>query len=140
MAALDKLNLDEAKQRLDRHQVKLVGSITQNLGWLKTQRGDRALTVQDLPPQLKERYLSKGGKVLLEVEPAVDVWERKPNEEFVGQVQRVAPEVTGTPVMNLEYIDLLMKSYIQASFYAGGVILVLIFVLFVIPRNLILDR
>ena len=130
VAALDKLNLDEAKQRLDRHQVKLVGSITQNLGWLKTQRGDRALTVQDLPPQLKERYLSKGGKVLLEVEPAVDVWERKPNEEFVGQVQRVAPEVTGTPVMNLEYIDLLMKSYIQASFYAGGVILVLIFVLF----------
>jgi predicted RND superfamily exporter protein len=31
--------------------------------------------------------------------------------------------------MNLEYIDLLMKSYIQASFYAGGVILVLIFLL-----------
>lgn len=39
VAALDKLDLEEAKKRLDRHQVKLVGSIAQNLGWLRTQKG-----------------------------------------------------------------------------------------------------
>lgn len=49
VAALDKLDLEEAKKRLDRHQVKLVGSIAQNLGWLRTQKGDRPLTVEDLP-------------------------------------------------------------------------------------------
>jgi len=130
VAALDKLDPEEAKKRLDRHQVKLVGSIAQNLDWLKTQRGDRALTTGDLPPQLKERYLSKNGKVLIEVEPSVDVWERKPTEEFVSQIQSVAPEATGTPVMNLEYIDLLMESYVQAAFYAAGVVVVLIFLLF----------
>ena len=138
VAALDKLSLEEAKKRLDRHQVKLVGSITQNLGWLKTQRGDRPLTVEDLPVQLRQRYLSNQGKVLIEVVPSVDVWERKPNEEFVAQVQKIAPGVTGTPVMNLEYIDLLMKSYIQASFYAAGVILILIFLLFRNVKDLIL--
>lgn len=138
VAALDKLSLEEAKKRLDRHQVKLVGSITQNLGWLKTQRGDRPLTVEDLPVQLRQRYLSKHGKVLIEVVPSVDVWERKPNEEFVAQVQKIAPGVTGTPVMNLQYIDLLMKSYIQASFYAAGVILILIFLLFRNVKDLIL--
>ena len=138
VAALDKLSLEEAKKRLDRHQVKLVGSITQNLGWLKTQRGDRPLTVEDLPVQLRQRYLSNHGKVLIEVVPSVDVWERKPNEEFVAQVQKIAPGVTGTPVMNLEYIDLLMKSYIQASFYAAGVILILIFLLFRNVKDLIL--
>jgi predicted RND superfamily exporter protein len=138
VAALDKLDLEEAKKRLDRHQVKLVGSIAQNLGWLRTQKGDRPLTVEDLPPQLRERYLSSHGKVLLEVVPAVDVWERKPNEEFVAQIQKIAPGATGTPVMNLEYIDLLMKSYIQASFYAGGVILVLIFLLFRNVKDVVL--
>jgi len=138
VAALDKLDLEEAKKRLDRHQVKLVGSIAQNLGWLRTQKGDRPLTVEDLPPQLRQRYLSSHGKVLLEVVPAVDVWERKPNEEFVAQIQKIAPEATGTPVMNLEYIDLLMKSYIQASFYAGGVILVLIFLLFRNVKDVVL--
>ena len=138
VAALDKLSLAEAKQRLDRHQVKLVGSITQNLGWLKTQRGDRPLTVDDLPPELRQRYLSSHGKVLLEVVPAVDVWERKPNEEFVAEMQKIAPGATGTPVMNLEYIDLLMKSYIQASFYAAGVILLLIFLLFRNLKDLVL--
>lgn len=138
VVALDKLSLEEAKKRLDRHQVKLVGSITQNLGWLKTQRGDRPLTVEDLPVQLRQRYLSNHGKVLIEVVPSVDVWERKPNEEFVAQVQKIAPGVTGTPVMNLEYIDLLMKSYIQASFYAAGVILILIFLLFRNVKDLIL--
>ena len=138
VAALDKLSLEEAKKRLDRHQVKLVGSITQNLGWLKTQRGDRPLTVEDLPVQLRQRYLSNQGKVLIEVVPSVDVWERKPNEEFVAQVQKIAPGVTGTPVMNLQYIDLLMKSYIQASFYAAGVILILIFLLFRNVKDLIL--
>jgi predicted RND superfamily exporter protein len=138
VAALDKLSLEEAKKRLDRHQVKLVGSITQNLGWLKTQRGDRPLTVEDLPVQLRQRYLSKHEKVLIEVVPSVDVWERNPNEEFVAQVQKIAPGVTGTPVMNLQYIDLLMKSYIQASFYAAGVILILIFLLFRNVKDLIL--
>jgi predicted RND superfamily exporter protein len=138
VVALDKLSLEEAKKRLDRHQVKLVGSITQNLGWLKTQRGDRPLTVEDLPVQLRQRYLSNQGKVLIEVVPSVDVWERKPNEEFVAQVQKIAPGVTGTPVMNLQYIDLLMKSYIQASFYAAGVILILIFLLFRNVKDLIL--
>ena len=130
VAALDKLDPAEAERRLERHQVKLVGSIAQNLEWLKTQRGDRPLTKEDLPPELKQRYLSASGKVLVEVEPAVDVWERKPTEEFVGEIQSVAPEATGTPVMNLEYIDLLKESYVQAAFYAAGVVVVLIFLLF----------
>lgn len=60
----------------------------------------------------------------------MDVWERKPTEEFVGQLQSVAPEATGTPVMNLEYIDLLMESYVEAAFYAAGVVIVLVFFLF----------
>ncbi|NBR45904.1 MAG: hypothetical protein EBT68_02100 [Verrucomicrobia bacterium] len=130
VAALDRLDPEEAKKRLERHQVKLVGSIAQNLGWLKTQRGDRPLTTEDLPPELRQRYLSKNGKVLLEIEPSVDVWERKPNEEFVAQIQSLAPGATGTPVMNLEYIDLLKKSYVEATFYAAGVVIFLIFLLF----------
>jgi hopanoid biosynthesis associated RND transporter like protein HpnN len=138
VAALDKLDPMEAEKRLERHQVKLVGSIVQNLDWLKTQRGDRPLTTEDLPPELKQRYLSKNGKVLLEIEPAVDVWERKPTEEFVGEIQTVAPEATGTPVMNLEYIDLLKESYVQAAFYAAGVVVVLIFLLFRRIKDVIL--
>jgi predicted RND superfamily exporter protein len=130
VTALDKLDPEEARKRLDRHQVKLVGSIAQNLDWLKTQRGDRPLSTEDLPPELKQRYLSKNGKVLIEIEPAVDVWERKPTEQFVGEIQTVAPEATGTPVMNLEYIDLLKESYVQAALYAAGVVVVLIFLLF----------
>ena len=130
VAALDRLTQEEAKKRLDRHQVKLVGSISQNLGWLKTQRGDRPISVGDLPPELKERYLSKGGKVLIEVEPSVDVWERKPNEEFVQDLEKVSSTATGTPVMNLEYIDLLKRSYIEALLYAIGIIVVMIFLMF----------
>ena len=34
VAALDKLDPMEAEKRLERHQVKLVGSIVQNLDWL----------------------------------------------------------------------------------------------------------
>ena len=130
VAALDKLTQEEAKKRLDRHQVKLVGSISQNLGWLKTQRGDRPISVGDLPPELKERYLSKGGKILIEVEPSVDVWERKPNEDFVRDLEKVSSTATGTPVMNLEYIDLLKRSYIEALLYAIGIIVVMIFLMF----------
>ncbi|NBR71806.1 MAG: hypothetical protein EBT75_06915, partial [Proteobacteria bacterium] len=130
VAALDKLTPDEAKKRLDRHQVKLVGSISQNLVWLKTQRGDRPITVEDLPPQLKERYLSKNGKILIEVEPSVDVWERKPNQDFVRDLEKVSATATGTPVMNLEYIDLLKRSYIEALLYAIGIIVLMIFLMF----------
>ena len=58
------------------------------------------------------------------------MWERKPTEEFVGEIQSVAPEATGTPVMNLEYIDLLKESYVEAALYAAGVVIVLVFLLF----------
>jgi predicted RND superfamily exporter protein len=135
---MDKLPVEEAKKRLERHQVKLVGSIAQNLNWLKTQRGDRSLTVNDLPPQLKERYLSKNGKILLEVEPSVDIWERKPNEDFVRDLESVASTATGTPVMNLEYIDLLKSSYVEALLYAIGIIVVMIFLLFWRIQDLLL--
>ncbi|NBQ87544.1 MAG: RND transporter, partial [Betaproteobacteria bacterium] len=138
MAIMDKLSLEEAKKRLERHQVKLVGSIAQNLNWLKTQRGDRSLTVNDLPPQLKERYLSKNGKILIEIEPSVDIWERKPNEEFVKDLESVSATATGTPVMNLEYIDLLKSSYIEALLYAIGIIVVMIFLLFWRVQDLLL--
>ena len=138
VSILDRLSIEEAKKRLERHQVKLVGSIAQNLNWLKTQRGDRALTVRDLPPQLKERYLSKNGKVLIEVEPSVDIWERKPNEEFVADLEKVSSSATGTPVMNLEYIDLLKTSYVEALLYAIGIIVVMIFLLFWRVQDLLL--
>ena len=138
VAIMDKLPVEEAKKRLERHQVKLVGSIAQNLTWLKTQRGDRPLTVNDLPPQLKDRYLSKNGKILLEVEPSVDIWERKPNEDFVQDLESVATTATGTPVMNLEYIDLLKSSYIEALLYAIGIIVVMIFLLFWRIQDLLL--
>ena len=69
-------------------------------------------------------------KLLLQVYPKKDVWQRKNQEEFVKQVQSVAPNVTGEPVELYYYIELLKDSYVQAAYYSLGAIVIMVFLHF----------
>ena len=53
-------------------------NLQKNMEMLKTQKADRGLTLDDLPPQLKKLYVSKNGKILLQVYGKKDLWERAP--------------------------------------------------------------
>lgn len=130
VATFDRLSQDEVGRRLTRYQAEVFGGMADEIAWLRTQNFTQPITLDDLPPEIRQRYLSPSGKVLIEIDPVENLWEQEPNQRFVEQVRSVDPAVTGTPVQNHQYITLLRDSYVEAAGYAFLVILVLVYLHF----------
>ena len=71
-----------------------------------------------LPAELRQKFVGLNGHFLLRINPAVDIWELEGARKFVTELRSVDPEVTGTPVITYETINLMERSYRQATIYA----------------------
>ena len=60
------------------------------------------ITADDLPKELRARFVSPDGKWLLQIFPKDQIWDMEPLERFVNDVRSVDPEATGTPLQNYE--------------------------------------
>ncbi|MBI3417373.1 MAG: MMPL family transporter [Verrucomicrobia bacterium] len=116
--------------KLAAFQRALFDDIRETFATLKNQDNRSGLTAADLPPALRNRFIGQSGKLLLQVFPKEDVWQRDRQEKFVKELRSVDPNVTGTPVQLLEYTTLLKDSYVEAAWYALGAIVVLVFIHF----------
>ncbi len=117
---------DIAARKLGEYQYALFEDLRTTFEALKQQDNRERLRVEDLPEALRERFVSRSGKFLLQVYPKKDVWQRANQEEFVAQLRTIDPDVTGTPVQLLEYISLLKQSYEEAALYSLGAIVLLV--------------
>ncbi len=128
--ALHSASVPELQQRFSPSSGGAFTNLQKNMEMLKTQKADRGLTLNDLPPQLKTLYVSKNGKILLQVYGKQDLWERQPDNAFTKAVLHVAPQATGTPILNDTYTEYLRVSYLHAAGWAFLAIVVLIFLHF----------
>lgn len=119
-------------------QQALFRDLHQTFELLTRQTFSERLSVQDLPPSIRHRFVGEHGQFLLQVYPKENVWERKNQEKFIQQLRTVDPDVTGTPVQLYEYTNLLKESYVEAAWYALGVIALLSFIHFKNPFAVIL--
>ena len=78
----------------------------------------RAVGLADVPPEIKRKFISDRGQFLLQIHPAVNIWDRDGAERFVGQLRTVDPDITGTPVITYEAIRLMERAYKQGTVYA----------------------
>jgi hopanoid biosynthesis associated RND transporter like protein HpnN len=138
--ALNSASVAEIQSRFNASSTGAFTRMQTNIEMLKTQKGDRGLTMVDLPPQLKRLFLAPNGKILLQVYGKKDLWERAPDEEFTKAVTApdVAPKATGTPILNYYATELLRVSYLWAAVWAFAAIVVLIFLHFQSFKYLIL--
>ena len=126
------------QQRFSPSSTGAFNRMQKNMELLKMQKSDRGIIFSDIPPQLQKLFISPNGKILLQVYAKKDLWERAPDEEFVNAIMTVAPNATGTPVMNYYATDLLRTSYLWAAVWAFLAIVVLIFLHFQSIRLLLL--
>jgi hopanoid biosynthesis associated RND transporter like protein HpnN len=103
-----------AAASLAAYQQALFEDLHETLSVIQNQDDRDRLRVQDLPLSLRNRFVGQTGRHLLQVYPRENVWQRDNQEAFVRELRTVAPEVTGTPVLLFEYLDLLRRSYRQA--------------------------
>ncbi|NLH84239.1 MAG: MMPL family transporter [Verrucomicrobia bacterium] len=113
--------------KLAEFQRRLFLDIRDTFQALRTQDDRAPLSVADLPPALRDRFIGVTGKYLLMVYPQGDIWQREVQETFIRQVEKIYPDVTGTPVQLYYYTALLKESYEQAAWYSLGAIGLLVF-------------
>ena len=103
--------------------------IEDQLSFLQNQ-SDTPLEIKDLPESLQNRYFSRDGSIILEVYPNTNIWERENLEDFVLQIRTVDPDTIGTPVLNYDFIRIIMRGFRQTAIWAGLAIFVIVFLQF----------
>ncbi len=125
-------------RQLGRFQRAFLSDLHGTLSAVRNQDTSGALTVDDLPPALRNRFVGRSGRHLLQVYPKGDVWERDEQEAFVRELRTVTDRVTGTPVQLYEYTTLLKDSYVEAAWWALAAICVLTLIHFRSPVQVLL--
>ncbi|HSE95897.1 MAG TPA: MMPL family transporter, partial [Methylomirabilota bacterium] len=78
----------------------------------------RPALAEELPAELRQRYVGASGRFLLRVHPAVDIWQQAGAERFVRDLRSVDPDVTGPPITSFEAIRYIRQGYLEGTLYA----------------------
>ncbi len=111
-------------------RVRLIGDFPQWLDRLRSLMEADFVAVEDLPQSLKDHYVSKKGKVRVEVFPVGNGGNNRELRQFVRSVQRVAPQAIGSPVGIVEGGQVMIDSCIQATgmgIIASAILLLVVF-------------
>lgn len=84
---------------------------------------------QDLPASLRSRWHAPSGEYRLAIYPSEDLNDNDALRRFVRSVQKVAPKVTGAPVVTLEAGEAVVYAFVQAFLLALVGIIVALLVL-----------
>jgi hopanoid biosynthesis associated RND transporter like protein HpnN len=76
------------------------------------------MTLEDVPPYLRERFVGKSGRYLLQIFARDNIWERDPMQRFVSQLQTVDADITGPPVVAFYSITSMQQGYVLGGVYA----------------------
>lgn len=126
-ASLEKEKNRNALGMLREFQGSMFAELPDKLTMMKESLHAAPVTEADIPAALRERFKGKTGKLLLQVAPKKEIFEREPLAEFVDQVKSVVPSATGEPVMVFESLTVLRDSYLAAFAYAfAGIALILL--------------
>lgn len=126
-ASLEKEKDKNALGMLRDFQGGMFAQLPTKLELLKQSLQVRAVKSSDVPPLLKERFVGKNGRLLLQVAAKKEIFDHQPLEEFVRQVKSISPNATGEPVMVYESLTIMRDSYTKAFAYAFmGIVLILL--------------
>lgn len=108
--------------RLQTFEESLARDLASDLHRLREVSRPAPVTLDDLPPALRERYVGKSGKWLLQVFPRetaqASLWDFGPLEHFAQQVRTVDPEATGKPFATVEGLRAMKQGFEWAGLYA----------------------
>lgn len=123
---LEAADKDSRLHYLNKLQDALLGTLPHTLEQLATALAAEPFDVNDLPPDLTERWLSDDGIHRIEVLPAENLTNPEALRDFVSNIQRVATDATGEPVQMLVVGDTIIASFTRALGLAFVVISVLV--------------
>ncbi|RQW77300.1 MAG: transporter, partial [Geobacter sp.] len=108
----------------------MMASLPEKITMLKESLNPSAVTEADVPGELKQRFVGKTGRYLLQIAPKQEIFELGPLKAFISDVRSVDPNATGEPVMVYESMTIMRDAYIRAFAYAFIAIVVILLITF----------
>tara|TARA_B100001964_G_scaffold88776_1_gene99854 strand:+ start:175 stop:2919 length:2745 start_codon:yes stop_codon:yes gene_type:complete len=124
----EKVDNGTAEKRLNSFSEKLFADYRGKIADLKMNVSATPVRVEDMPENLRERYISRNEVYLINVYPSVDVWDIDQRTEFVKQLKQVDPNVTGNAIHMFESTRLMKDGYVYGGIYA--MVAIFIYLLF----------
>ena len=120
---LESMNSENAQNELiSKLQYSLLDSLPIALNSLKSAINAGPVTLDDLPENLVQRWISKNGIHRLEIYPKEKLSNASLSQQFVSEVQKVIPGVTGAPIISLEAGNVVVRAFQQA--FIGALIVI----------------
>jgi len=117
------------KRALRSLEKDLLGTLPDTLTLLQNALAATPVSMQDIPVDLRRRWLSDSGLYRIEVIPKEDIGGINNLRRFVSQVRKVAPDATGAPVFTLEAGDAVIGAFKKAFGIAFALIFLLLLLL-----------
>ncbi len=95
-----------------------IGDLPQTLDMLRELLDPASVRLEDLPVELKARYLSRDGRARLEIFPKEDLRDNDALRRFVREVQTVAPNATDAAVVLSAGGDAVVRAALEATVLA----------------------
>lgn len=118
LALLNRMDRDAAEAALNYLQVQLYRDFLNKFYSLQRNLNPTVVTINDVPEELRRKFIGRSGHFLIQIHPKVDIWEKEGATQFVRELRSVDPEVTGPPIITYEATLLMERAYLQGTGYA----------------------
>jgi hopanoid biosynthesis associated RND transporter like protein HpnN len=113
---------------LDQAQRVLIAPLKTTLRQVGHLLAAERVSIDTLPPALKQLWLSPDGRALMEVSPKGDANDNAILSGFVTAVRSVEPDAAGTPVFMIEAATTMVTAFVQAGTLSVVAIALILFV------------
>jgi hopanoid biosynthesis associated RND transporter like protein HpnN len=118
LAALNSLPQDAAAARLKEFDRRLATDLHADLHRLKAVSRPAPITLDDLPPDLRERYVGADGQFLVRAFAKESLWDYDALQRFTAAANTADPEATGKAFRTLEGLRQMRRGFEWAGVYA----------------------
>ncbi|HSR10700.1 MAG TPA: MMPL family transporter [Thermodesulfobacteriota bacterium] len=127
---LSSLKPAQAQRALQRFEGEVFADLREKLDLLQANINARPAGIQDLPPSLRERFMSRDNLFLIRVFPHKEIWDPAILGDFVRQIRSVDEDAIGDPVTLYVFTQAFRDGCIKATIYAVAFIFILLLLTF----------
>jgi hopanoid biosynthesis associated RND transporter like protein HpnN len=114
--------------RLDEAERVLVVPLKTTLRQVRQLLAAQPVSIDSLPPAIKQLWVAADGRALLEVSPKGDANDNANLRRFVAAVRTVVPDAAGTPVSMMEAANTMVTAFVEAGILSVVAIALILFV------------
>ncbi len=128
----------DIEKQLRTFENELTADFKEKLDFLRKGVNAKPMRIEDLPKQLRERYVGRDNLYLVRVFPSQDIWQPDLLRVFVRALRSVDPDAVGDAVTLSVFTEAFRTACIKAALYGLVFVLALLLAIFRSPASTLL--